>query len=160
MLASLDFIDPLADEPVCFYEHRFYMFSNFSAFTVELDDVVWMTGEHAYQASKFTDAKIRREIELARSAHDAKKIAHKYKNAVRHDWYKRKEWVMERVVRAKHDQHEYIQKMLLETDDRIIVEDSPKDSFWGWGPDRKGLNKLGKIWMKIRTEKKQKAPRH
>lgn len=34
----------------------------------------------------------------------------------------------------------------------MIVEDSPKDSFWGWGESRNGQNNLGKLWMKLREE--------
>ena len=37
----------------------------------------------------------------------------------------------------------------------MIVEDSPKDSFWGWGPNRDGENQLGKLWMKLREELKK-----
>ena len=38
-----------------------------------------------------------------------------------------------------------------------IVEDSPKDNYWGWGINRKGENHLGKIWMKLREEYKNKS---
>ena len=40
----------------------------------------------------------------------------------------------------------------MSTKDYIIVEDSPKDNFWGWGKDRTGENHLGKLWMKLRDE--------
>ena len=43
-----------------------------------------------------------------------------------------------------------LRKKLLQTEDYLIVEDSPKDSFWGWGPNRDGENQLGKLWMKLR----------
>ena len=43
-------------------------------------------------------------------------------------------------------------KKLLEAGDRRIVEDSSKDSFWGWGPNKDGRNELGKIWMRLRDE--------
>ena len=36
-----------------------------------------------------------------------------------------------------------------------IVEASPVDAFWGWGPNKDGENALGKIWMKLREEIKQ-----
>ena len=52
---------------------------------------------------------------------------------------------MEEICRAKLEQHVFIQKRLRQTGGREIIEDSPADSFWGWGRDRKGLNKLGKI---------------
>lgn len=41
---------------------------------------------------------------------------------------------------------------LPETKDYLIVEDSPKDSYWGWGSDRLGENNLGKLWMELREE--------
>jgi ribA/ribD-fused uncharacterized protein len=56
------------------------------------------------------------------------------------------------IVRAKHDQHEYIQRKLLETGNAELIENSPTDSFWGRGPDWKGRNELGKIWMRLRQE--------
>ena len=63
---------------------------------------------------------------------------------------------MEDICRYKLEQHPYIQKKLLETGDLLIVEDLPKDSFWGWGPNRDGENQLGKIWMRLRDELKIK----
>lgn len=39
----------------------------------------------------------------------------------------------------------------LETSGKI-VEDSPKDDYWGWGEKRDGRNELGKIWMRLRDE--------
>ena len=32
----------------------------------------------------------------------------------------------------------------------MIVEDSPKDDFWGWGPNRNGQNNLGKLWNEVK----------
>jgi len=60
--------------------------------------------------------------------------------------------VMEDIVRHKLKQNSYVMHKLLQTGKRKIVEDSPKDSFWGWGPKRDGRNELGKIWMKLKTE--------
>lgn len=59
---------------------------------------------------------------------------------------------MEELLRAKLEQNPYVKKKLLETKDYMIVEDSPKDSFWGWGNNRDGVNNLGKLWMKLRAE--------
>ena len=47
-------------------------------------------------------------------------------------------------------------KKLLETKDYPIVEDSPKDDYWGWGSDRNGENNLGKLWMELREEYQNK----
>lgn len=35
--------------------------------------------------------------------------------------------------------------------DRELVEDSWRDDFWGWGPNRDGKNMLGKLWMELRA---------
>lgn len=59
---------------------------------------------------------------------------------------------MEELLRLKIEQNSYVKKNLLQTEDYLIVEDSPKDSFWGWGPNRDGENQLGKLWMKLRKE--------
>lgn len=64
---------------------------------------------------------------------------------------------MEKILKCKIEQNPYVLKKLLETKDYIIVEDSPKDSYWGWGVNRDGENKLGKIWMKLREEYKNKS---
>ena len=59
---------------------------------------------------------------------------------------------MESIVRAKLKQNPYVKHKLLQTGTRKIVEDSPKDDFWGWGKNKDGKNHLGKIWMKLRAE--------
>lgn len=140
-------------DKVLFYEGKYYMFSNFSSFAVGWKGVLMMTSEHAYQSEKFLDhPEIYELIVNARSAHDAKQIAKEHKHLRRSDWDKVKLEIMEKIVRAKHAQHPFIQKRLLETEEMLMVENSPKDSFWGRGPDWEGENHLGKIWMKIRQE--------
>lgn len=140
---------------ILFYDHDGYYYSNFSAFAVFWRGVLWMTAEHAYQAAKFTDPAIINVIRNAWSAHDAKKIARANQASIRPDWDEEtKLAVMEEIVRAKHNQHPYIQEKLFNSDDAELIEDSSKDSFWGRGPDWLGLNHLGKIWMMIRSEKR------
>lgn len=33
-----------------------------------------------------------------------------------------------------------------------LIEDSWRDSYWGWGPNKDGNNHLGKLWMEVRKE--------
>lgn len=40
----------------------------------------------------------------------------------------------------------------METGDRELIESSPIDSFWGWGPNKDGANHLGRVWMALRDE--------
>jgi ribA/ribD-fused uncharacterized protein len=137
---------------ITFYELPFYMFSNFSSFVVSYQDRDWMTSEHAYQAMKFESRKMQEMIRNCRSAHDAMKAAQSLPEHYRPDWEKVKVPIMHAICRQKLFQHEYIQRKLLETGDRQLVESSPIDSFWGWGPNKDGLNHLGKIWMQLRDE--------
>lgn len=116
-----------------------------------------MTSEHAYQAAHFMKhyPEIADEIFNSTSADQAKRIAKNKEDKFPKDWHKEKTKIMEDICRHKLSQHNYIKKKLLQTEDRLIIEDSPVDSFWGWGPDHKGRNELGKIWMKLREELKQ-----
>ncbi len=145
-------MEPGSESKILFYERTFYMFSNFSSFTVEYDGILWMTSEHAYQAAKFDDKNLIEEVRNAKSAHDAFVIARSYDDKKRSDWMDIRVEVMEKIVRAKLQQHKYIQDKLLGTDNKEIIENSPVDSFWGWGPNKDGENHLGKIWMRLREE--------
>lgn len=135
------------------------MFSNFSSFSIEMNGVKWQTSEHLYQAMKFMgqSSDIVEEIKNASSAYDSKKKAEQHSDKIRKDWEDIKVKKMEEIIREKHAQHPYIQKKLLETVGMDIIEDSPKDAFWGWGPNKDGKNHLGKIWMKIRDEEVEKV---
>lgn len=139
---------------VGFYEREFYCFSNFSSFSVRWKGRLWQTSEHAYQASRFmgSDSKIVSMIHKARSADEAYKIAKKYKQKDFESYREIDLKNMESIVRAKLIQNPYVMHKLLQTGKRKIIEDSPKDSFWGWGPKKDGKNELGKIWMKLREE--------
>lgn len=139
---------------VGFYEREFYCFSNFSSFQVKWKGRIWQTSEHAYQASHFleTAPELVAEIFMAKSAHEAFKIAKTNVDKVPKDWEEKKIVTMEEIVRCKLEQNPYVMHKLMQTGNRKIVEDSPKDDFWGWGPNQDGRNELGKIWMKLRDE--------
>jgi ribA/ribD-fused uncharacterized protein len=145
-------------ERVCFYEQDFYVLSNFSAFTLEWKGLRFDTSEAAYHFEKFpNDRNIQTAIRSAPSAHEAFKIAERQKAWRRPDWEAIKVPVMLEILRAKVAQHEYVKRKLLATGTRELVEDSWRDDFWGWGPNRDGKNMLGKLWMQIRDELRQPA---
>jgi len=137
-----------AGSQVLFYGGEFgYCFSNFAAFNVAWRDRVWSTSEHAFQAACFEDKQIVEEIYNAPSAHDALKLAIKYLDQARPTWKEDRLSIMKDICQAKLEQHPYIRKALVESGEAELVEDSPKDEFWGRGADWKGKNHLGKIWM-------------
>lgn len=142
-------------ERVCFYEQDFYVLSNFSAFQLEYRGHRFMTSEHAYQWAKFWNTgndSISLSIRHAPSAHDAFKQAEHFRQYRRADWDAIKLATMREILRAKAEQHEYVRRKLLATGDRELVENSWRDDFWGWGPNRDGQNMLGKLWMELRAE--------
>lgn len=151
-------------ERVCFYEQDFYVLSNFSSFNLEFASRTFPTSEHAYHWMKFSRwgdkyikispeaERIALDIRVAPSAHEAFKIAERNKAYRRPDWDEVKVDVMRRILRAKAEQHEYVHRKLLATGDRELVENSWRDDFWGWGPNRDGKNMLGKLWMEVRAE--------
>jgi ribA/ribD-fused uncharacterized protein len=141
------------DKQVFFYEQEFYVLSNFSAFEVEMYNIQFKTAEHCYHWHRFTrDPGTQYRIRAARSAHDAYRIAQENKPGQDQDWDQKKLLIMSLILKAKVVQHEYVKRKLLETGTRTLIENSWRDSFWGWGPDRNGENKLGKLWMSIRDE--------
>ena len=141
------------EERVCFYEQEFYVLSNFSSFKVSWKGILFDTAEAAYHWEKFpTSSYIASLIINAASAHDAFTTAQEYKEFQRYDWNDVKVDIMLDILRAKAHQHEYVRRKLLETGDRELVEDSWRDDFWGWGPNKDGQNVLGKLWMIVRAE--------
>lgn len=151
------------EKQVFFYEQDFYVLSNFSAFNLVWKDNVFHTSEAAYHWEKFNApeeerteaiATIQQMILNAPSAHEAFKIAETNKELARKDWAEVKVCTMFDILWAKVNQHEYVRRKLLATGDRELIEDSWRDDFWGWGPNRDGKNMLGKLWMEIRAKLK------
>lgn len=142
------------DTFIGFYPREFYCLDNFSSFKVNYKGVLYSSVEEAYQAQKFIDTspKVYNLILKSLSAHDAQKIAQENKHLQRSDWDEVKLEIMEDILMAKVKQHSYVAKKLLQTEDYLIVEDSPYDSFWGCGKDLNGNNHLGKLWMRIREQ--------
>jgi N-glycosidase YbiA len=128
--------------------------SNFSAFSMQWGGHRYPTSEHVYHVEKFRNYRgdIADLIAHAPSAHEAFKVAERHKADRRPDWDEVKVEVMHAILRAKANQHEYVRRKLLATGERELVENSWRDDFWGWGPNRDGKNMLGKLWMQVRSE--------
>lgn len=153
-------------ERVRFYEHDFYILSNFSAFRLIWRGRDFDTSEAAYHWERFATgqdvncgpvqgayaAKVADKIRFAPSAHEAFKLAQQNKSLQRPDWDAVKVKVMSDILYAKASQHEYVRRKLLATGDRELVEDSWRDTFWGWGENGDGQNMLGKLWMGVRAQ--------
>ena len=147
------------DTQVFFYEQDFYVLSNFSAFSLTWRRSWFATAEHAYHWEKFIQwPRLQTLIRTAQSAHEAFKLAEEHRDERRPDWDEFKVDIMRSILCAKVAQHEYVRRKLLATGDRELIEDSWRDDFWGWGPNRDGKNMLGKLWMQVRQQLRAGSP--
>ena len=140
-----------------------------------IDGKNWQTTEHYFQSQKFSDTCYSEIIRNAKTPNIARILAlqktgggYKWRTdlnpiiieskekgiKIREDWEEIKEEIMYKTVKEKFLQNEHLKAKLLGTENTPIIEESPRDSFWGIGKDKKGLNKLGKIIEKIRYELK------
>ena len=133
-------------------------FSNFSPHGIHLQGQYWPTVEHYYQAQKFfgsEDASIMPVIQAAATPEEAASLGRCTTRKLRSDWEHVKCSIMREAVLTKFITHKDIQAILLSTGDKLIVENSPTDYYWGCGQDNNGQNHLGKILMSVRQEIRQ-----
>ncbi|MEO0948705.1 MAG: NADAR family protein [Cyanobacteria bacterium J06641_5] len=130
-------------------------FSNFSPHPIQIDGVVWPTVEHFYQAHKLlgtADAPLMERIRGVTTPEEAAAIGRESCRIVRPDWETAKLEVMWQGLWAKFSTHAEIRERLLATGATELVENSPRDYFWGCGKDGSGSNELGKMLMQVRQK--------
>jgi len=142
------------DDEVYFFSNAFDPLNNWSGHQVRIWGKTFATAEHAYHYRKFSDIlpEVAKQIKRAPSAWVAMQTERQYKDKRRADWEAVKAGIMEEIIRAKVAQNEDVRACLLKTGDRVIKENAVADNFWGVGPDGKGKNVMGNIFMQIRSE--------
>lgn len=142
-----------------FYEkgQPYYEFTNFAPYTIRYNQKDYPTSEHLFQSLKFADEGDAERIRTQSTPRGALEDARKYQHRVRKGWTEQRFNVkaMEIVLLLKFTQYDQLKKLLLDTGDASLVEDSPIDSFWGVGSDGKGGNELGKALEKVRSNLRQ-----
>lgn len=141
---TLHFFDP-RDEASGFL-------SNFYRAPFWLAGVLWPTVEHAYQAAKFTDLIYAESIRNAETPRAAKAMGQTHEHPLQVDWETSKQQTMLRLVAAKFclGGNTELMARLLKAKDKLLLEASPTDGYWGAGADGKGANHLGRILMAVR----------
>jgi ribA/ribD-fused uncharacterized protein len=127
-------------------------FTNFSRHPVIIDDVLWSTCEHYFQAAKFTDTDHAQRIQWALTPSRAAALGRTRARPIRPDWDTARIEVMRTGMRAKFVQHPRLAQRLLATETRPLIETTRDDAFWGAGADGTGLNTIGRLLSEIRTE--------
>lgn len=134
--------------------------SNMSPHPVTVDEVVWPTAEHLFQALRFAaDDRVRQHIRAHASPMRAKRIA-KFHAARRVVLVQSIQDVgnMRQILALKRAQHPAIAEALAGTAPARLIEDvsarpSPSGLFWGMrrtAEGWQGRNILGRLWMKLR----------
>ena len=142
------------DRTAAFFSVPFEALNNWSAHRVKIWGGEFPTAEHAFQWKKFSASapKIAEQIMLAPSPWAVYQVAKANKSHADPRWNEIKLDVMKQIISAKLSQNEDVHERLLATGYRQIMENSPWDSFWGVGRDKKGQNHLGKIWTDLRDK--------
>lgn len=141
--------------------------SNFSPHPIQMldengDYVTWLTVEHYYQAHKFFGVNdplaqdCVERIKSAKSPEEAARIGRSMQRLkpylINSDWDNIKIDVMYKALKCKFSMYPHLNSMLLSTAGSVLVEASPHDLFWGGGREGEGLNYLGRLLMKLRSE--------
>lgn len=140
-------------EPLYFYTKTmpYWGLSNFSPPGFEAEGVFWPTVEHYFQAQKFESPTIRERIRRAATPKEARLLGQSREFKIRPDWEGVRDDIMLRALRHKFAVPS-ARALLSETSDRPLIESSPYDHYWGAGQDGSGLNRLGQLLMKVRSE--------
>lgn len=133
-------------------EEKYDFLSNSFACTVTLDGMEYPSVEHAYQAAKSFDIRVRRKIQAAPGAAEARQIGETALQLVpREDWGTVHTQIMLDLLWQKFHIPEFA-KALLQTEDLILMPKNENgDLFWSRAYHKR-QNKLGGMLTRIRAE--------
>jgi hypothetical protein len=120
---------------------------------MKIDGVIYPTVEHYFQSMKFEGTGYDEYIRNLRYPSETAREGKRRDLPLRPDWEEVKEDIMYKALKVKFNNYT-LQKKLLETGNKELVEDSPYDSYWGVGRNGTGKNRLGILLMKLREELK------
>lgn len=135
-----------------------------SGFPLKVNGVHILSSEAIYQACRFPHLpKIQGKIIKEKSPMSAKMVGKPYRSNSREDWDDTRIKIMRWCLKVKLAQNFFeFGKLLENTFDKPIVEDSSKDDFWGAIRDKqdnnmlKGTNALGRLLMELRQSYNEK----
>lgn len=130
------------------FKGSYRFLSNFWLVRIELDGINYPSVEHAYQASKTSNQRLRENISRAPRAGDAKWMGRDLPLPL--NWDLDKDGIMLSLLRKKFEGP--LGAWLVHTGDERLVEGNTwGDQYWGVC-NGKGLNRLGELLMQVREE--------
>jgi ribA/ribD-fused uncharacterized protein len=138
---------------------------NMSPYKVIYDEKEWLTVEALFQSLRFDDIEIKEIIRKEKSPMGAKMKAKSFKNKLASQPMSEKDVEnMKMCVRLKVEQNHLLKEKLIKTKEFELIEDigirnGERHLFWGAkkvNGEWIGKNTMGKIWMEIREELKNK----
>lgn len=141
------------DAILCFQGENFFLSNFYEGGKFWWRCLPYRSAEAAFQSAKCTNNAERNSFSYL-SPNEAKRKGRSI--PLPDNWEKDKDTVMEDIVRTKFFQCPRLAKRLLDTKDIELVEGNTwNDTYWGVDlRSMVGLNKLGKILMKVRDELK------
>jgi len=131
-------------EEYFFLSNKYYAPVMYKGLMFENNEAAFQSGKCIYDSYRINFCHL--------TPFEAKNLGHLI--SLRRDWKRIMDQVMEDCVRDKFTRNLDLRQLLLETEDKELIE----ENYWGdtyWGVcNNIGKNKLGKILMKIREELK------
>ena len=131
-----------------YFRGDYWFLSNFFPCEIEIADLKFNCVEAAFQAYKCANVEDRKRF-IGLNGAEAKKLGRKIK--MRSDWNEVKDYVMYRLLMQKFNRNKRLALMLGDIEEEIVEENNWNDTYWGVCNGR-GLNKLGKLLMKVRKD--------
>lgn len=131
-----------------------------SGYPIIINDIYVRSSEALYQALKFpAHPDVQNKILAQTSPMTAKMVGKPFRELIRPDFDVVRIRIMKWCVYAKLlSNYDSFSKLLLESENKIIVEESSKDNFWGAKRNQDnrlvGVNVLGRILMQTRDNLK------
>ena len=139
------------DRPIAIIEDIWHYLSPFSEHQIAIWGEQFATVEHAYHCARFVPGAAREAVKAAISPMACLRLSRALRSdagLLAPDFDK--EAVMEELFRAKLAQHPEVAEVLALTGQRLLLKNITSDAFWGLGPDGRGENRMGQLWMRLR----------
>ena len=136
----------------------FYRFlSNFYASEFVWRGHTWKSAEHAYQAAKTSKWSEAQRVKSATTSGKAKLFGRAV--TLRDGWDDMRDEIMYSILKVKFRDPDLRDKLLATESAELVEGNTWGDTYWGQ-VDGNGLNKLGKLLMRVREEARAEiAPR-